>query len=113
MREYRKRNPDKFVKYQRSFEKRNPDKNKAARNKVNRNRRNLMLAVIGEHNNGEWETLKAQYNWTCPCCKKFGIKLTEDHIIPLTKGGSDNIENIQPLCQSCNSRKGNRVIIKF
>lgn len=61
----------------------------------------------GFHSIGEWERLKAQYNWTCPSCKKIEpeIKLTRDHIIAISIGGSDNIENIQPLCVECNSHK--------
>jgi len=82
-------------------------------------RRALKKGSNSFHTLEEWETLKAQYNWTCPCC---GLKelfenqkcktLTEDHIIPLNKGGSDNIENIQPLCRSCNCKKHTK-IIKF
>jgi len=75
-------------------------------------RRLRMLEVKGEHTFGEWETLKAQYNWTCPCClkKEPDIDLTEDHIVPITRGGSNNIENIQPLCKSCNSSKYTKII---
>lgn len=76
--------------------------------KNKRNRVIKRLRVEGNsHTFGEWEILKAQYNYTCPSCSEEEpkIKLTEDHIIPLSKGGSDKIENIQPLCGSCNFKK--------
>ncbi len=34
--------------------------------------------------------------------------LTVDHIVPQSKGGGDELENLQLLCHSCNSTKGNR-----
>lgn len=78
-----------------------------------KNKRNRM-PKIGSHTFGEWELLKKQYGFRCPACGKGEpeIKLTFDHIIPLSKGGSDYIENIQPLCKSCNCKKHNK-IIKF
>jgi 5-methylcytosine-specific restriction endonuclease McrA len=62
----------------------------------------------------EWELLKKQYGYTCPSCGKSEpeIKLTIDHIIPLIRGGSNYIENIQPLCEKCNCKKYIK-IIKF
>jgi hypothetical protein len=31
--------------------------------------------------------------------------LEADHIVPLTRGGTDDIDNIQPLCGTCNRKK--------
>jgi 5-methylcytosine-specific restriction endonuclease McrA len=81
-----------------------------------KNRRNRLKQILNNqglgHTFGEWELLKKQYNYTCPCCSKSEpeVKLTEDHIIPLSKGGSDFIENIQPLCLKCNIKKHTKII---
>ena len=41
-------------------------------------------------------------------CMKCGSKknLEIDHVVPLARGGSNRLENLQLLCQSCNRMKG-------
>ena len=44
-------------------------------------------------------------------CQYCGVKtnaLTIDHVIPKSRGGSDNWENVVASCQKCNVKKGNR-----
>lgn len=66
----------------------------------------------GKHTFAEWNELKKFYNHMCLCCKQQepNIKLTEDHVVPLSLGGTNDISNIQPLCQSCNSLKWTKII---
>lgn len=47
-----------------------------------------------------------KYNYCLRCGTKEN--LTIDHIVAITNGGSDEWSNLQILCFSCNSSKGNR-----
>lgn len=40
-----------------------------------------------------------------------GERLTIDHVVPVAEGGVDDLDNLQTLCISCNSRKGKRAYI--
>jgi hypothetical protein len=86
------------------------------RNVFAQRRRARVAGAGGSYTTAEWDALLAQYD-RCPNCLRpwagipplaSGVVITADHIVPLVRGGSNSIENIQPLCYSCNSRKGDR-----
>lgn len=74
---------------------------------LNNKRRALKFTNGGSHTFEEWENLKLWHGNSCVSCSRSepDVRLTRDHIVPLSKGGNDSIENIQPLCRSCNSIK--------
>lgn len=97
------------------FNKKAYAKNYRIVNKERINYRNLQRAARkrnaeGSHTFLDWELLKAHAGYRCARC---GEKkpLTQDHIVPLSKGGSDYIWNIQPLCKPCNSSKHDKRIL--
>jgi hypothetical protein len=54
------------------------------------------------------EKIMKRYNYKCNYCQT-DKRLTIDHIIPITKGGSDYKSNLQVLCLSCNIKKSNKI----
>ena len=81
-------------------------------------RRARLKGAEGSYTHAEWEELLRQYD-RCPrCLRPWGeipppagreTVITVDHHIPISKGGSNSIENIRPLCYSCNSAKGDKL----
>jgi hypothetical protein len=77
-------------------------------------RRARVLGAPGSFTTAEWTLLLAKHP-RCPDCGRrwediplprgWKSAATRDHIVPLSRGGGNDITNIRPLCYSCNSRK--------
>lgn len=63
----------------------------------------------GDYALEDWETLCALAGGRCLASGKE-TALTVDHVLPVSKGGSSYLTNLQPLCGSCNSSKKERHI---
>jgi uncharacterized protein YdaU (DUF1376 family) len=75
---------------------------------VPRSKRLSDARARGTHTPEEWGRMKAFFG-RCVRCGHEG-ELVKDHIVPLYMQGADDIENIQPLCRSCNAGKGRETV---
>ena len=56
----------------------------------------------------EWEIILSAFKYRCAYCGAKPKRLEQDHITPLSKGGSHSLNNIVPACRSCNAKKSNK-----
>jgi len=75
--------------------------------KATRSQRLSKAKKIGDHTRAEWDEMRNYFGICVKCEGRSGLKNIErDHIIPIYQGGSNGIENIQPMCAKCNAAKG-------
>lgn len=64
-----------------------------------------------------WMKLRKQVfqrdDYTCRYCGKRGGLLEADHVIPFSKGGSDDISNLVTACRRCNRQKRDKSVAEF
>lgn len=138
--EWQRRNPDSAKRRSADWRKRNPAKSsestrtwrEANRDRVRRSSklwtdRNRELTVIysaarrarraGTDTRtvtaSDWTRLIARYSGSCAYCGCKPERLTQDHIVPLIRGGRHAIGNLLPACQSCNSSKATKLLIEW
>lgn len=56
----------------------------------------------------DWDEVLKEQGDVCLVCRS--PEITVDHICPISKGGNNSKDNLQPLCRSCNSSKGANTI---
>lgn len=87
--------------------------NVASRDKVNKRtkavlyeaaRRARQAGADGRVTSSDWRQLLTILGRRCLCCGSEAPP-TQDHIVPLAKGGAHHPANLQPLCRPCNERK--------
>lgn len=105
-RKWQDANPEKRNRSAQALRRKDPDKYRLA---VHR-RRIRLLEAEGTHTLSQWKELVERTGNRCVACLREDVRLTIDHIVPLSKGGTDYIDNIQPLCLSCNCRKQAKTI---
>ena len=72
-------------------------------------RRCRKAGTVGSHNSGDIKKLYRFQRGLCGYCRvALRSKYHCDHIIPISREGTDFIENIQLLCRSCNTRKNSK-----
>jgi 5-methylcytosine-specific restriction endonuclease McrA len=101
--EYRLENIDRIKKVRKAWRIRNPDRvMENSRNNQSRRR-----GAQGRHTRIEISDLHKKQKYKCAgCLSSIKDKFEVDHIIPISKGGSNWIANIQLLCRTCNRDKG-------
>ena len=63
--------------------------------------------------NQKWQDLRQvtfeRDGWACVYCGS-DTDLTCDHVVPLVRGGTNEMENLATACRPCNSSKGHKLL---
>ena len=116
-REWRKNNPEKYRQHKAKYYSNNREKvlssnamwrseNREAYKAKSLRYKARKRYAGGSHSGQDIKDLMFSQNGMCPFCKNdIRTSYHVDHVVALSKGGSNNKENIQLLCPQCNMRK--------
>jgi 5-methylcytosine-specific restriction endonuclease McrA len=121
---WRKNNPDKHRAAKANWNAANPGRHSAATRAWKKANADIVRALNAKRRAAkrgasendftaqQWIEMKAEHGQRCFYCRAE-TALTQDHVVPLSRGGSHTKSNIVPACQSCNSRKRTKDVQVF
>lgn len=84
------------------------EKGFAANKKRHARRRSNLNNIVADLTTSEWKDILRKFGNRCAYCGISFTKKTpptQDHVIPISKGGNHTKANIVPSCRPCNSKK--------
>lgn len=72
----------------------------------------LRSAGVYKFTGRDWIRVQRRFGMKCSYCGS-AEKLTQDHVVPVSRGGTHSVGNIVPCCGSCNSSKGNKLLVEW
>lgn len=106
---WREANPDRVREVQRRWRQTHPDAVVAnsARRRTRKRRGDVRQITLLD-----WQRLCARHDHRCAYCGRQ-VPLTQDHVVPLARGGRHAIGNLLPACTPCNSSKRDRLLVEW
>lgn len=106
---WKKANPERAKELNAQSRKRNIGTSQAAR----ANRRAREVGALGATSPAEWQEILTHFKRKCVYCGIAQKRMHRDHVIPLSKGGTNWPQNLVPACFSCNPAKANSSLEEF
>lgn len=112
---WRLENPERARALSREKRQARPEKYREYGRQAAARRRAWKLGAMGRHTRAEFLLVLKESGSKCAYCAVALTEMTatEDHVVALSQGGSDGIENIVPACSSCNNRKNAQAAALF
>jgi 5-methylcytosine-specific restriction endonuclease McrA len=79
---------------------------RCAKRMARQRRRAREVGARGEFTWAEFMRIARKFNFCCAYCGGKPERLDPDHVVPLSRGGSNTPSNLLPTCAACNSSKG-------
>lgn len=109
-REWRSKNLERHRALCRDWARANPEAMRALVAK----RRAAGLSAEGKYTASDIAAMRLAQDGKCNCCRvSFGALFHVDHMVPLSRGGSNWPDNLQLLCIPCNLSKGDKLPHEF
>lgn len=77
---------------------------------VHKRRSRINKVLLNDFTKNDWIEIKKFFENKCAYCGKENVVLEKEHVISISKAGSNTKKNIVTACRNCNASKSNKAL---